>query len=180
MGLGDAAPTGQLLSIPSGDAGTAVTLKLMAQLVRQSKVNPLIRQTAARAVMSCPEKDDLCEAATLQNFVRSSIRYTGDVWETETLQPPDYTLKEGYGDCDDQAVLLASLLLAIGIPAAFCAVGIKGGPFSHVMTIAIIRDHTQVAQVPLETTLTTDPETGEPIGPGWFPSNVTSVRFFHI
>lgn len=179
MGLGYAGPPSQLLSIRSGSGGVTDTLKLMAQLARQYKLDPLIRQTAARAIARAPEKDDLAEAATLQNWVRSNIRYTGDVLDVETLQTPDYTLQERYGDCDDQATLLATLLLAVGIPAAYCAVGVDAEPFSHVMAFAIVRGY-EPPCVSLETTLTTDPQTGEPIGPGWWPGNVTSVRFFHI
>ena len=180
MGLGDIAPPSQLLTIRSGDAGVTDTLKMMAQLARQYKVDPLIRQTAARAVQSCRAKDDYCEAARLQNWVRSNIRYTGDVYDVETLQTPLVTLQERYGDCDDQSTLLATMLLAIGIPAAYCAVGVNGEPYSHVMTYAVIRDHTQVSYLALETTLQVDPNTGAQIGPGWFPQDATCVRFFHI
>jgi hypothetical protein len=180
VGLADAPPPSALLSVRSGDAGVTDTLKLMAQLARQYKVNPVIRQTSARIVQPCPAKDDLSEAGALQNWVRANIRYVGDVLDVETVQTPDYTLQERYGDCDDQSVLLASLLLAIGIPAAYCAVGVDGATFSHVMAIAIIRQHTQVLYTPLETTLAKDPVTGEAIGPGWFPQNATCVRFWHI
>lgn len=180
MGLADVPPPSQLLSVRSGNAGVTDTLKLMAQLARQYKVNPVIRQTSARIVQSCPEKDDLSEAAALQSWVRANIRYVGDVLDVETIQTPDYTLQERYGDCDDQSLLLASCLLAIGIPAAYCAVGVDGGPFSHVMPVAILRQHTQVLYSPLETTLSQDPVTGETIGPGWFPQNATCVRFWHI
>jgi hypothetical protein len=180
VGLADVPPPSQLLSVRSGDAGVTDTLKLMAQVARQYKVNPVIRQTSARIVQGCPPKDDLSEAAALQNWVRSNIRYVGDVVDVETIQTPDYTLQERYGDCDDQSVLLATLLLAIGIPAAYCAVGVDGGPYSHVMPVAILRQHTQVLYSPLETTLSKDPVTGEPIGPGWFPHNATRVRFWHI
>lgn len=178
MGLGYVAPASQLLSIRSGSGGVTDTLKLMAQVAKQAKVDPLVRETAARVVYTAPEKDDLAEAAALQNWVRAHIRYTGDVLDVETLQPPHYTLQEGYGDCDDQATLLASLLMAVGIPAAYCAVGVDGEPFSHVMAFAGLRGYNNY--VALETTLTTDPDTGQPIGPGWFPSNATCVRFFHI
>jgi hypothetical protein len=180
VGLADVPPPSQLLSVRSGDAGVTDTLKLMATLARQYKVNPVIRQTSARIVQSAPAKDDLAEATALQNWVRSNIRYTGDVLDVETIQTPDYTLQERYGDCDDQSVLLASFLLAIGIPAAYCAVGVDGGPYSHVMPVAILRQHTQVVYSPLETTLSTDPVTGAAIGPGWFPANATCVRFWHI
>jgi Transglutaminase-like superfamily len=179
VGLADAPPA-QLVSIRSGDAGVTDTLKLMARLARQYKVDPVIRQTSARIVQGCPGKDELCEASALQNWVRSNIRYVGDVLDVETVQTPDYTLQERYGDCDDQSVLLATFLLAIGIPAAYCALGTNGGPFSHVMPVAILRQHTQVLYVPCETTLLKDPVTGQQIGPGWFPSDATCVRFQHI
>lgn len=180
MGLHDVPPPSSLLTIPSGDAGVTATLKLMAQVARQYKVNPLLRQTAARIVQGCPGKDSECEVTALQSWVRSNIRYTGDVLDTETVQTPDYTLQERYGDCDDQAVLLATFLLAIGIPAAYCAVGVDGGPFEHVMAVAILRQHTQVLYLPCETTLDRDPKTGAPIGLGWFPSNATCTRLWHI
>jgi transglutaminase-like putative cysteine protease len=177
VGLGDVPPS-QLLSIRSGSGGVTDTLKLMAQFAKQYKVDPLVRQTAARAVYSAPEKDDLAEAAALQDWVRANIRYTGDALDVETLQTPDYTLQELYGDCDDQATLLAAMLMAVGIPAAYCALGVNHEPYSHVMTFAGLRDLNRY--VSLETTLTTDPKTREPIGPGWFPDNATCVRFFHI
>jgi len=179
VGLGHVGPPSQLLSIRSGSGGVTDTLRLMAQVAKQYKVDPVVRQTAARVISSAPEKDDLAEAAALQNWVRANIRYTGDVLDTETLQTPDYTLQEAYGDCDDQAMLLATMLMAVGIPAAYCAVGVDGEPFSHVLTFACLRGYTP-PYVSLETTLTTDPNTGELIGPGWWPQNVTSVRFFHI
>lgn len=176
MGLSDVPPS-QLLSIRSGNGGVTDTLRLMAQVARQYKTNPVIRQTAARIVRVCPGKDDLCEVGTLQSWVRSNIRYTGDVYEVETLQTPDYTLRERYGDCDDQACLLATLLLSVGIGAAYCALGTGGGPYSHVLAIAILHDGSQWC---LETTVDRDPVTGEPVGPGWFPTDATCVRFWHI
>lgn len=180
MGFGYVgAPPSQLLAIPSGTAGVTATLKLMAQIARQYKADPLLRQTAARIVQSAPEKDDLAEAAALQDWVRANIRYTGDVLDVETLQTPDYTLQEAYGDCDDQAILLATLLLAIGIPAAYMAIAVDGETFTHVMAFACVRGYNP-PWVSLETTLTTDPQSGAPIGPGWWPHNVTAAKMYHI
>lgn len=173
-------PPSQLLNIRSGDAGVTDTLRVMANLARQYKTDSLLRQTGARIVQVCPAKDDLCEIAALQSWVRSNIRYTGDVYETETIQTPLYTLQEMYGDCDDQAVLLATLLLTVGFAAGYCALGVRGGPFSHVMAVAIVRSHNEISYIPVETTLECDPKTGIPVGPGWFPDDATCQRFFHI
>lgn len=179
MGLADAPPA-SLVPIRSGDAGVTDTLKLMAQVARQYKTNPLLRQTSARIVQSCPGKDELCEVSALQAWVSSNIRYVSDVLDVETVQTPDYTLQERYGDCDDHSLLVATLLMAIGIPAAYCAMGVGGGPFSHVLAVAIVRQHTQVRYIPCETTVTRDPSNGQRIGVGWWPPDATCVRFWHI
>src|SRR5215469_3223161 len=155
MGLG--VPPSQLIPIRSGLAGVNDTLKLMAQLAKTYKANALVRSTAARIVQSCTSRDDMCELAALQNWIRTNIRYTEDVYGVETLQTPEYTIEERYGDCDDQSILMATLLLAVGKPAAYCAVGVDGGPYSHVLPVAILRQHDQILYVPCETTLTNDP-----------------------
>jgi Transglutaminase-like superfamily len=112
--------------------------------------------------------------------VRDQIRYTSDVVDTETLQPPALTLSRGYGDCDDQSMLLAALLMSIGIPAVFCAIATHGGPFSHVMSMAVLRTGDGVIYQPCETTVARDPKTGAAIGPGWWPDDVTETKVFHI
>lgn len=173
-------PPARLLSIPSGEAGVTATLKLMAQIARQYCSHPLIRQSAADLVNQCAPHDQECEVATLQAWVQNNIRYIHDVDEVETLQTPDYTLQHGYGDCDDQSILMASMLLSIGIKAAYVAIGIEGGPFSHVLPVAILRQHDRVLHLPCETTMTRDPKTGVPITLGWFPVDATSQKFFHV
>lgn len=71
-----------------------------------------------------------------------------DVNTVETVQTPDKTLLDGSGDCDDQAVLLGSLLESIGHPARFLAVGFQPGVFAHVL----VEGKIGARWVPLETT----------------------------
>jgi len=58
----------------------------------------------------------LCE------WVRDNINYVCDPYGSEYIQIPDETLTNMGGDCDDQAVLLASLLMNVGFRCAlvFC------------------------------------------------------------
>ncbi len=177
----------QTLSIPSGRAGVQATLSLMVRLVRKYKAHPLIRETARALVQGCADRDYDCEIAALQAFVRDQIRYTADVAGVETLQSPVVTL--GYfepafgeyqgggvasGDCDDKSILLASLLQAVGIPGAFCAVQIEGsGVYSHVLVEARLRRRSGVEYVPLETIV---PEAG----PGWFPPDASCFMLAHF
>lgn len=59
-----------------------------------------------------------CYAKALLYFVRQEIEYVNDP-PLEYVKGPRETLINGAGDCDDQAVLLANLLNAIGIETRF-------------------------------------------------------------
>ncbi|MBS7614950.1 transglutaminase domain-containing protein [Candidatus Bathyarchaeota archaeon] len=62
---------------------------------------------------------DFKQARRLYEYVRDEIAYIHDPRSTEEVQPPEVTLKLGGGDCDDKAVLLASLLMSIGFDVCF-------------------------------------------------------------
>ena len=125
--------SGALLDIPSGAAGVRVTLRLMRDLVRQYRTDVNLRHTAASLVQHLPQKDWAGQVRTLHEFVRDGIRYIRDVNGVETVQTPDVTLRVKYGDCDDKATLLATMLESIGHPARFVAVGFKEPErYSHV------------------------------------------------
>lgn len=82
------------------------------------------------------QKDFESEARALLAFVRDQVRYVGDIDGVETLHDPVTILKMRAGDCDDKAILLASLLLAIGGDGIhrprFVAVSLQPDRFSHV------------------------------------------------
>lgn len=177
----------QTVTVPGGAAGVRATLALMVGLVKRYKAHPLIRETARALVQGCADRDMLCEVGALQGFVRDSIRYTGDVADVETLQSPVVTL--GYrepafgqygfggtasGDCDDKSTLLASLMAAVGIPGAFCAVKVGSDPdYSHVLVVARLRQRTRVVNVPLETIV-------PGVEPGWFPPDTSCFMLAHF
>lgn len=129
---GNSITTHELSSIPSGVAGTRATLRIMRDLTREWRVHPKLRQLAKKIVQACPPKSAKCEVARIHAFVSNKIRYVGDVAGVETIQTPDLTLRDRCGDCDDQALLVASLLQSIGRPARFIAVGASPGQFQHV------------------------------------------------
>ena len=126
--------THELRGIPAGAEGTRATLRIMRDLAREWKIHPRLRQLAKSIVQPCPPKNSKCEITRLHRFVSNKIRYVKDVADVETVQTPDLTLRDKCGDCDDQALLMASLLLSIGHPARFVAVGFQPGKFAHVYT----------------------------------------------
>jgi len=136
-------PSSRLGTIPSGDRGTAETLKLMRQLAEQGSKDMAVRDTAIYVVgqAAAPGHDPIAQLAALFRFVRDRVLFIGDVYRVETLQTPAKTLEVGAGDCDDRATLLVALARSIGIPADFRFRVIAANPrnprsFSHVYVVA--------------------------------------------
>lgn len=123
----------QSFHIADGIKGIYQTLRIMRQIVTDYRSNLLIRSAAGNLVYLQAPKDAFGEAQKLFEFVRDNIRYTLDILDVETVQTPDKTLQLGYGDCDDQTVLLASLAESIGYRTRFVIAGYNyPDNFEHV------------------------------------------------
>lgn len=160
--------TVSLSAIPNGAAGVRVTLAAMAKFARNGARAPVVRETALNVIAALNQKDYRGEMTSLHRFVRDSIRYVRDVHNVETVQTPEKTLEYSAGDCDDKSTLLASLLLSVGHPARFVAVGKQWGQYSHVYVESLLGTR----WVPLEST--------EPVEAGWKPPNMVSRMTFPI
>lgn len=107
----------------------------MSRIVKDFKKNQTIRDLALDLTSYLPQKDYVAEIRALFEFVRDRIRYIKDIRDVETLQWPTKTLDIEQGDCDDKAMLLASLLEATGKRTRFVAIGFgPPGEFQHVFT----------------------------------------------
>lgn len=161
--------------IPSGEAGVAATLQIMVRMTLEYRASPLVRMTAQTLVRECPSRDAICQVKTLHAWVRDHIKYLADVRDVETIQTPEYTLNMGSGDCDDQSVLMASLLESLGYQTRFVAIGVRGGGFSHVSSQVKLGTR----WLNLETILPVLREAwagvpaGTPTPIGWFPPDAT-------
>lgn len=119
----------------SGDPGTAQTVALMRHLMDEALRDPSIIRLAKDIVRGVPAFDEMGEAQALYNWVYSNIRFTKDPVNKEALYPPAELLKIRAGDCDDIAMLLGALLMALGYPARLITVSANPsdpGQFSHV------------------------------------------------
>jgi transglutaminase-like putative cysteine protease len=131
--------SGQIVALQDGMRGIEQTLGTMRQLVNQYRTDLTIRQTATATIFLTPEKDQLAEACALFELVRDGIRYTRDVHGVETISTPVITLQGRLGDCDDQVVLLASLLESVGYPTRFVVAGYNyPGELEHVYLQALL------------------------------------------
>ena len=81
--------------------------------VRDGTVNT----TASQLVRGCPGQDHVCEASRLLRFVADKIEYRQDPPGLgDYVKRPLQTLQAGAGDCEDQSILLASLMGSLNIP----------------------------------------------------------------
>lgn len=81
--------------------------------------DPQIKQTADRiATISCKESR-VCYAKAMFYFVRDNFQYVNDPYEREYIKSPKETLSSGTLDCEDGAILTASLIESVGIKTRF-------------------------------------------------------------
>lgn len=160
-------PPQTLALLSDGVQGVKDTLYIMRDWVRASRADPTIRDKAANLVFYLPNKDWYGQIYNVWRFVKDNIRYIRDVYGVETLHYPAQVLAQGFGDCDDQAMLICALLQSIGHPCRFKAVGVAGngdaaGEFSHVYAQTSLGN----GWISLETT--------EDVNIGWEPQGIVS------
>lgn len=155
----------QLSNLAGGLPGINQTLQVMRSLVNRYKINPKVRELALSVIANLPQKDFENEINKLFEFVKYRIRYVRDIAGVETVQTPVKTLQYAAGDCDDKAVLLATLLESIGHVTRFHAVGFKPDHISHVL-LEVKRGGEWIA---LDTT--------EPVKMGWRPPSIVTSMY---
>lgn len=117
-------PVPQLYHLPSwawkNDAKRVAALRqIVADYGRDPRVAALTIQIL-RASGAEP-RDYKAQAAALLKWVQDNVYYANE--PGERLQSPEYTLRVGHGDCDDLAILLASMYETIRLPWKFVLSG---------------------------------------------------------
>lgn len=131
-------------TIPQGDRGAYETLRIMKRLVHESMKDLPVLDKAKEIIRSVGGKDRHAQANEIGAWTRSSLRFVRDPYGIETIHTPLFMLERIQtrgmfeADCDDYAVLSASMAKAIGLRTKFVILGFldKGAPWSHVYTIA--------------------------------------------
>lgn len=188
---GSVAPA-QLADLPTTDNGLDAvrsTLRNMVAITRKYKRDAGTINVARTVLRACGIPDvRSAKAATiacLQGWVRDSIIYVPDPRDVEMLQTPPQTLSIGTGDCDDKAILTATLLETIGFDTRFMAVGGLGAewadggdawcsgdnpPYSHVLAQVRMGADTWLC---LETIVAG-------AAPGWCPPGIAVLMVAHV
>lgn len=130
--------------IGDSEYGNYQTVGVMRGVARKYARDPRVRQLALRILLNAgvSSHNFLDEADAIGTFVQQNVRYVRDPNNIEQLHDPIYMIDQiakgtAQGDCDDQALLVATLLLSIGAEPLFAIVRFKAydGPFNHIYTV---------------------------------------------
>ena len=131
--------------IPHGVAGTAYTIERMKKLVlgsNQGKRDMRLRPLVGKIIEKCPQKDYLCYAKAIHDYVCYKIKYAYDPVDIELVEDPMNIIKAGIADCDSKCILFCALCEQIGLPCRF--VTIKHNDFAseytHVFSEVLINN----------------------------------------
>ena len=82
--------------------------------------DPVVKQTADRVVnIACESSSKVCHAKAIYYFVRDNFQYVSDPNAFEYVKDARESLVTKTIDCEDGAILLSSLLEAVGIQTEF-------------------------------------------------------------
>ncbi len=134
-------------------------------LVWKGVQEPKMRKLALEITRHCPERDGLCEAKAVYDYVKKRVRYTGDIAPVkmgrngpvegvDLFQRGDRTLEFGGGDCDDHSTLGATLLALNGImPRLRVTASKRNGDDEHIYVGALLPKEKPSKFIALDTTL---------------------------
>jgi len=141
-------------------------LASIQDLVHKSVQDPKMRKLALAITSKCPERDGLCEAKAIYQAVKARVRYTGDIAPIkqgskgpvegiDLYQSAWRTWEFGGGDCDDQSILVATLLALNGIePRLRVTAESKGADWGHIYPGALLPKNANNGKfITLDTTL---------------------------
>lgn len=130
-------------------------LKRLAELVVKGSIDPVVVQAARTITADCNSRDDLCEVTAIFDAVhvgtdklpalKNGIRYTKDPRAADFFQGARRLLESAAkganrADCDEHAVLVASLCAALGFKAGVRAYGPnpKSNEYTHVYAVVAL------------------------------------------
>lgn len=130
-------------ALADGDAGTRQTIEVMRDLVQRGVAHPLVRQTAVNIARTVPPGDLNAIGRAIRRWLQEHVHFVYDPMNVEHVTAPDILLSEcevryfTTGDCDDIAVLGATLAGAVGVQSRFVVLGFgpdPEAPMGHIYT----------------------------------------------
>ena len=123
---------------------------LRSAVEKWSASMPLRELTLKLIFPACAERDEHEQALTIATWVQDTINYVHE--NRETFQTPFTTMRLRAGDCDDQSLLVCSMLATVGIRNKLCILKIRG-TWAHIFPVAICKTREGPHRLTLDTTL---------------------------
>jgi len=126
---------------------TETTIAYLTNYVKQFRKNELIRNEVENILKFVPEKNWIAEIEAIFEYVKSYVRYTRDIYKVETVKTPLRHIIDiknnglSFGDCDDIALLLATLLNSAGYKCRFVLLqspNNKANTFNHILVSVLL------------------------------------------
>lgn len=158
---------GRVLRIPIGvgDESVARTIAAMKAIIDDAAWKPPVQQVAATLVANATNRAPLAQLAGLDAWIRDVVNFKRDTLGEEVLRHPTQLIHEitvngrTACDCDDVAMLGASVIRAMGYRPFLRVVGRDAaGPFTHVHFGALVPLNGSPRLVPM------DPQERIPMG----------------
>lgn len=127
-------------------------LQLLDYFKKQYARSPIVREFAVGKLQEnqVTNNDIRGQVRVLTQVVKDSLIYVRDPDGTEYVISPIRLVKgiqdkgKAYGDCDDHALFLNTLLSSVGIPTRFLGVKLHGANrYNHVISSALVVDEWQ-------------------------------------
>lgn len=122
-------------------------LRLLDHFKKGYSRSPVVREHAVRVLQeNCVVNNDLPnQVYAMTRHVKEKMTYVRDPAGSEYVVSPLLLIRDirergtAYGDCDDHALLLNTLLTSLGVQTRFLGVKLGGGAkYNHVICSALI------------------------------------------
>lgn len=137
-------PSVRETTLSGGLQGNMQTLEVMIKEAHRRAGHPIVRDLALRILNQANTQDHFYadESKAIGQYVQRYVRYVKDPTGIEQLHDPLTLIEQmsrgvARGDCDDMALLTATLLLSIGHTPKFRTVRYNGnsGPYNHIYVV---------------------------------------------
>lgn len=114
---------------------------ILKKVIRSVEPDSIVVRDKSVQLCQNLQQGDFKQARKLYEYVRDEIKYIKDPSGFDFIQKPEITMKLNAGDCEDKAILLASLLMAISFEAALIFVDTDNdGTVDHVYNAVYIEN----------------------------------------
>jgi hypothetical protein len=123
----------------------------LRRIVGEYTGNVALREVTLSVIFPrCRPKDEPAQALAIGKWVQDRTFYVHE--GTELFQTPLTTIRLKAGDCDDYAILIASMLGCVGIKNKLCILKINGR-WAHIFCVALVNDGGHLHRLTLDGTL---------------------------